>query len=206
VRRRELTGVRSGVSAPSLAFSADARLLAAAGVERPTEVRDTRSGRLIARLETEEFARSVAFSPDGTRLAVGDYGGGAQLWSTHTWKPVGRRLDGHTSRLTALQFSPDGTMLASGSADGTVRLWDLRTQKPIGSALTIEPDAWVAASLAPDGSHLFAVPHRGRGLRWDISPEHWKRHACRVAGRDLTPREWQDALPGRRYRTVCQPD
>lgn len=64
----------------------------------------------------------------------------------------------------------------------------------------------VAATFAPDGSHLYAVPDRGRGMRWDISPENWKRHACRVAGRELTPREWHDALRGRGYQTVCQTD
>jgi WD40 repeat protein len=206
VRARELTAVRSGVSAPSIAFSPDGGLVAAAGVERPTEVRDTRSGRLAARLDTEDFARSVAFSPDGTRLAIGHYGGSAQLWSTRSWKPVGRRLDGHNARLTALEFSPDGRVLASGSADGTVLLWDVRTQKPIGSALTIEPDAFIAAAFAPSGSYLFAVPDRGRGVRWDVSLDHWKRHACHVAGRELTPPEWQDALPGQHYRTVCRTD
>jgi WD40 repeat protein/DNA-binding SARP family transcriptional activator len=206
VRRRELTSVRSGVSAPSIAFSPDGRLLAAAGVERPTEIRDTRSGRLVARLETDDFARTVAFSPDGNQLAIGHYGGSAQLWSTRTWKPIGRRLDGHSARLTALAYSADGRVLASASADGTALLWDVRNQKPIGSALTIEPNTFVAAAFAPDGSHLFAIPHRGRGVRWDVSPKDWKRHACRVAGRELTPDEWQDALPDRHYRPVCQTD
>jgi hypothetical protein len=87
-----------------------------------------------------------------------------------------------------------------------VLLWDVSTQKPIGSALTIEPDAFIAAAYAPSGSHLFAAPDRGRGVRWDVSLEHWKRHACRVAGRELTPPEWQDALPGQHYRTVCHTD
>ena len=61
------------------------------------------------------------------------------------------------------------------------------------------------AVLAPDGSRLFAVSDRNAGLRLDISPQTWKRHACLVASRDLTPREWQNALPGQPYRTICRP-
>jgi WD40 repeat protein len=160
-------------------------------------------GRLVARLQTGDFARSVAFSPDGTLLAIGHYGGTGRLLSTRTWRPVGHRLDGHRARLTALEFSPDARLLAIGSADGTVLLWDVRTQQPIGSPLTIEPDTYVAATFANDGSHLFAVSHEVRGVRWDIRAEASKRHACLVAGCRFTAREWRDALPDRPFRSVC---
>jgi WD40 repeat protein/DNA-binding SARP family transcriptional activator len=203
VRTGEQAPIEFGVPAPSLAFSPDGRLLAAAGIESPGEVRDVRSGRLVTTLETGDFSRSVAFSPDGSLLAVGHYGGTATLLSTRSWKPVGRRLEGHRARLTALEFSLDGRLLATGSADGTVLLWDVRTQRPVGSSLTIEPDKYVAATFATDGSHLFAVPHEGRAVRWDIRAEAWQRHACLVAGRELTAREWRDALPDRPFRRVC---
>ena len=48
VRRRAPTAVRFATASPSLAFSPDGRLLAAAAISRPTEVRDARSGRLVA--------------------------------------------------------------------------------------------------------------------------------------------------------------
>jgi WD40 repeat protein len=195
--------VRSEVASPSLAFSPDGRLLAAAGIEDYTEVRDVRTGRVVAAPRTGDFVRSVAFSPDGRLLAIGHYGGSARLVSTSSWKPVGRRLDGHRARITALEFAPDGKVLMTGAADGTVLLWDLAKQRPIGSPLTVERDAFMAATFARDGRHLFAVPEIGRGVRWDIRPESWKRHACLVAGRDLSPREWREVLPGRSYRSVC---
>jgi WD40 repeat protein/DNA-binding SARP family transcriptional activator len=204
VRTRKRTGVEFGVLGASLAFSPDGRLLAANGFEDPTEVRDVRSGRVVARLRTGDFGRSVAFSADGRLLAIGRYGGTARLISTQTWKPVGRVLDGHEARLTALEFSPDGRVLATGSADGTVLLWDVDTQRAIGSPLEIEPDAYVSATFAHDGSHLFAVPHTGHGVRWDVRPESWKRHACLVAGRELTETEWRDALPDRPFQHVCR--
>ena len=206
VRSRAPTTVRFETASPSLAFSPDGSLLAAAAISRPTEVRDARSGRLVATLPTPDFGRSVAFSPDGALLATGHYDGTGQLWSTESWKPVGRPLEGHNERrFLWMEFTPDGAMLASAGQDGALALWDVETQNPIGPSLPVEPDSYIAADLSPDGSRLFAASSSRRAVRWDIAPEAWKRHACRVAGRELTRQEWADALPGRPYRTVCQP-
>jgi hypothetical protein len=57
-------------------------------------------------------------------------------------------------------------------------------------------DAWATSALTPGGSRLFAVANSGRGLRFEASVYAWKRHACFVAGRELTRREWKEALPG----------
>ena len=207
VRRRVPTAVHFETASPSLTFSPDGSLLAAAAGARPTEVRDARSGRLIARLRTPDYGRSVAFSPDGALIATGHYDGTGRLWSTETWKQVGRPLEGHDGRrLFWMEFTPDGTMLASAGQDGAVALWDVETQNPIGPSLPIEPDSYLAADLSADGSHLFAASLTRRAVRWDIAPDAWKQHACRVAGRELTQQEWADALPGQPYRTVCQPD
>jgi WD40 repeat protein/DNA-binding SARP family transcriptional activator len=206
VRSRAPTSVRFETSSPSLAFSPDGRFLAVAAISRPTEVRDARSGRLVASLPTPDFGRSVAFSPDGALLATGHYDGTARLWSTASWKPVGRLLEGHDERrFLWMEFTPDGTMLASAGQDGALALWDVKTQNPIGPSLLVEPDSYIAADLSPEGSRLFAVSASRRAVRWDVGPEAWKQHACRVAGRELTRREWAEALPGRHYRTVCRP-
>ena len=138
VRRRALTAARPSVSSASLAFSPDGELLAAAGRERPTEIRKARSGKLVARLHTADWGRSVAFSPDGSLVATGDFVGGGQLWSTETWEPVGRPLEAHEGRILTLEFSRDGRTLASASEDGTVVLWDVDTRTPVGSPLTVE--------------------------------------------------------------------
>ena len=148
----------------------------------------------------------MAFSPDGDLLATGHYDGTGQLWSAKNWKPVGRPLEGHNERrFLWMKFTPDGTMLASAGQDGAVALWDVKTQNPIGPSLPVEPDSYLAADMSPDGSRLFAASSNRRAVRWDIAPKAWKRHACRVAGRELTRHEWTDALPDRPYRTVCQP-
>ena len=203
VRRRALLPVRFGAPAGSLAFNRDGSQLAVAGVDRGTLIRDVRSGRLVRRLRGQDFARTVAYSPDGALLAVGLYDGKTELWATKGWKRVGRSLALHTARVLSIDFSPDGRTLVTSSADGTVALWDVRTQKPLGTRLTLDPDVFVSAAFSPDGSQVFAVSAEGRGVRWDVRPAAWNRRACLIAGRELTRAEWREALPERSYARVC---
>jgi WD40 repeat protein len=145
----------------------------------------------------------VAFSPDGSLIATGDYGGRARLWSTETWRPSGARLEAHTGRIQSLAFTHDGRTLATAAADGTIQLWDVTSRKAIGPSVTVEQGAYLAAEFTPAGTHLFVTAELQRGVRLDVQVEAWKRRACDVAGRPITRREWEEALPDREYRPVC---
>jgi WD40 repeat protein/DNA-binding SARP family transcriptional activator len=203
LRSRALTGFRSSTGSPSLAYSPDGRFLAAATIIGRAEVRDARTGRVVARPPTDQDSRSVAFSPDGRILVVGQYDGRLVMYATAGWRQVARPLRAHTARITYADFTPDGRTLATASAEGTVSLWDVATQKPIGAPLRFAPATFAAAAFSPGGRYLFAVSTSGPGIRFDMSPDAWKRHACLVAGHDLTPSEWADAAPGRPFRRIC---
>jgi WD40 repeat protein/DNA-binding SARP family transcriptional activator len=189
-----------------VSLSPDGRTLA---VTRPedqgVEIRDAPSLRIRTRLKDSETIWDHArFTRDGRFIVGASWKGWAQLWSTETWRPVGRRFAEHAGRVDWESISPDGDTLATGSSDGTVRLWDLRTQLPIGAPLRGLPNRTVLPQFTPDGAHLFAI-YGQRAFRWDVRPPSWARHACAVAGRTLTRSEWQDALPGRAYEPACTP-
>jgi WD40 repeat protein/DNA-binding SARP family transcriptional activator len=187
--------------AKSLAFSPDGKRIAVTFEDRGTEILDSH-GRLIAHLPANS-ARAVAFSPDGRFVATGEEDGGVRRWSTANWTPFGRPPERAHGRILTISFSPDGRTLATSSDDGGVRLWDVATQKPIGTALPGFDQHWVSAAFTPDGRRLFTYYDTGQAYRWQVTESAWKRQACSVAGRELTPAEWRDVLPDRQYERVC---
>jgi WD40 repeat protein len=66
---------------------------------------------------------SVAFSPDGTRLAAGCKDNTIRLIDVASRQQVAE-LHGHTDYVHAVAWSPDGSRLVSGSGDYTVRICD----------------------------------------------------------------------------------
>ena len=166
------------------------------------EVHDVAGGRLVAALRSARDARWVAWSPDGRLLVTGHYDGRARLWATATWRAAGT-LAGHEGYVLWAGFSPDGRTLATSGTDGTAVLWDVASRHQIGSALTVDANQWTAASFTPDGRRLLALAVTGRGVVWPATQADWERHACAVAGRSLTRREWADAVPDQPYRPVC---
>ncbi|KAK4643734.1 hypothetical protein QC761_0070960 [Podospora bellae-mahoneyi] len=66
---------------------------------------------------------SVAFSPDGQRLASGSDDKTVKIWDPASGQCL-QTLEGHYGSVHSVAISPDGQRLASGSGNKTVKIWD----------------------------------------------------------------------------------
>ncbi len=101
-------------------------------------IRETPGGRIVHILagHSAEVA-SLAFTPDGRRLATASFDRTVKLWDTRTGQEV-LTLRGHTAGVVSLAFSPDGNQLVSGGIDATARVWNAA---PLAPGVLAEHDA-----------------------------------------------------------------
>ncbi|KAJ7868391.1 WD40 repeat-like protein, partial [Mycena olivaceomarginata] len=112
---------------------------------------------------------SVAFSPDGTRIASGSDDDTIRVWDAATGQQVGDPLAGHTSSVRSVAFSPDGTRIASGSGDDTIRVWDAATGQQVGDPLAGHT-SWVrSVAFSPDGTRIASGSHDNTIRVWDAA-------------------------------------
>jgi WD40 repeat protein/tRNA A-37 threonylcarbamoyl transferase component Bud32 len=138
----ELLTFAAGTAVRALAFATDNKHLAVA-VGSTITLRDIRNGETMITMKGYSHeAVTLAFSPDGRRLASGGgesrfgRGGGVKLWDTTTGLEV-MTLGGPSDVISALAFNADGTRLAAarmtgpglfalGQSAGEIHIWDGR--------------------------------------------------------------------------------
>jgi DNA-binding SARP family transcriptional activator/WD40 repeat protein len=147
---------------------------------------------------------AVTFAPDGT-LLTGSWAGTVQRWDAASGEEIGRATLVSAGPVGSISFGRDAELFATtGLADGRAKLWTISPLQQLGSSFHHPPGAQAGnAAITADGRKLIVVYDDGSGSVWPLAVDSWKRHACAVAGRNLTHEEWARFITGRSYRATC---
>lgn len=141
-----------------VAYSPDGGQIASSGSSGTVWIWNAETGASVLSIDAGKGPhRWLAFSPDGTRLAIGgtiwDVATGKKLISLNAW---------------VIAFSPDGTQVASPSDASTARVWDAKTGKEL-LVLTGHSNAVSCVAFSPDGSRLVTGLHDDTVRLWDAA-------------------------------------
>ena len=145
----------------------------------------------------QEWSESLAYSPNGKKIAVGR-GGEISLLNANTGQ-VQQTLSGHKNGVNSIVFSSDGSTLVSGSWDGTIRLWNAST----GShrltieghfdfrSVTLSPNGKTIATASDDGIFLWNASNGKFTKAFDVGG---RSHAVAYSpdGKTLAIETWDD--------------
>ena len=167
VRVSDGSTVRRFVSAPvsAGAVSRDGSSVALASGSKVT-VYDRAEGAVKATLRQPAAVGAVAFSPDGSRLAVVGADGVGRIWTLDG--KLQSELRGHRAALTDVAYSLDGSRLATSSRDGTARTWSAETGRS-EHVFRSHVGEVTSVAFSPDGRLVLTAGRDGDARLWDAA-------------------------------------
>jgi serine/threonine-protein kinase len=122
---------------------------------------------------------SVAVSPDGGVLAVGDANGQTLLWAADSGRRIATLRAATSADILAVAFSPDGVLVATGTGDGRTFLWSAKTGRLLATAADPGGRQVNTVAFSRDGRVLATAGAGGAASLWKVA-------GTGTAGRTLT--------------------
>lgn len=173
-------------------------LIATLSIPRPEQPKPSEKG-------NKKFVLSVAWSPDGRRLACGSMDGTISIFDRARAKFL-HHLEGHFMPVRSLVFSPvEPRLLFSASDDAHVHMYDSEGKSLVGSMSGHA--SWVlSVDVSPDGAAL-ATGSSDRTVRlWDLSMraavQTMSNHSDQVWGVAFRPMAGAGVRAGGRLASV----
>jgi WD40 repeat protein len=179
------TSQRSKGLIRSLAFSAEGKLLAAAGDDGRIRLWDVSDPASIDRLgqqppQQNGAIQDIAFSPVSPLIATAGEDGKVRVWNVADPRHpalVGNPLSIHDGQpVNSVAFSPSGALLASAGTDQQVALsavsWDPATRQAAVSKIPgtlFQTNTIDALAFSPDGATLAAGDGDGSVCLYDVA-------------------------------------
>jgi WD40 repeat protein/transcriptional regulator with XRE-family HTH domain len=110
---------------------------------------------------------TIAFSPDGQKVAIGETEGRRILMYEASTGRLLQTFEGHTNWVQNMVFSPDGQKLYSAGRDLTIREWDVATGENLrtfeGHTSRVR-----GIDISPDGKQLISGSDDFTLKHWDL--------------------------------------
>jgi WD40 repeat protein/mono/diheme cytochrome c family protein len=115
-------------------------------MDRSASMKIADDSTLVRKFEMQNGAIfALAFSPDGSTIAVGGTGNEVPIYQTETGQRVAA-CKGHTAGIYAVAFSAGGDRVATGGFDGKVRIYEVKTGKLLQEFVPVPVDATLLTS------------------------------------------------------------
>jgi len=116
-------------------------------------------------------ADSVAFSSDGTTLAVGDGNNSTYLWNVAARSQAAVFTDPKDSFLLSVAISPDGALVAISNGNGHAYVWNTRTKKLAATLSDPGTNGITSVAFSPDGTTLATGDLSGSAYLWTVATD-----------------------------------
>jgi WD40 repeat protein len=128
------------------------------------------TGELWCTFRQRDMISSVAFSPDGTKVATGSFDHTVRIWRFLS-QPTTEPAAAYDGEIMSMQFSTDGRQLAVATNERAVRLWNVQSEE-MGEGVLVPSllpgnSAWAASiALSRDGKKV-VIAMFGNVWIWD---------------------------------------